>query len=323
MRCIDKKNFIIVLFVISSLVFMTGCTKEDTILISDIETTDYNNSIYTLEFFANDLAITSTDTSSISFTVGDVYGVGLFGIDSQEVYYGYNLFEALYPASTTKIVTAYVALKYGNLDDVITITEEDIDLPSDSSVCGLEVGDQLTLYDLLVGLLLQSGNDNALAIANYISGDVDVFAELMTSEVAALGATNSNFVNPHGLHDDNHYTTVYDLYVIFNECIKNDVFLDIISINSYETVITKASGAEETVTWSPTNAYAVGTYASPSNVTIIGGKTGYTSLARTCLILLEEDDAGNQYISVIYGAADRDTLYTQMTDLIEALPSTD
>ncbi len=301
---------------------MTACSKEDEILISDLEATNYNTTIYTTDFFASDLAVTSEDTSSITFTVGDVYGVGLFGVDSQDVYYGYNLFEPLYPASTTKIVTAYVALKYGNLDDVITITEEDVDLPWDSSVCGLEVGDQLTLYDLLVGLLLQSGNDNALAIANYISGDVDTFAALMTSEVAALGATGSNFVNPHGLHDDNHYTTVYDLYVIFNACIKNDTFIEIISINSYETVITKASGAEESVTWSPTNAYAVGTYESPSNVDIIGGKTGYTSLARTCLILLEEDANENQYISVIYGAEDRDTIYTQMTELIEAIPGT-
>lgn len=292
---------------------------EDEILMSELERSDYNNSIYTTAFFADELAVTSEDMSIVSYEASNVYGAGLFGIDTEEVYYGYNLFEKLYPASTTKIVTAYVALKYGNLDDVITITAEDIDLPWDSSVCGLEVGDQLTLYDLLVGLLLQSGNDNAMAIANYISGDIDTFAELMTAEVAALGATNSNFVNPHGLHDENHYTTVYDLYLIFNECIKNQDFLDIISISTYNTVITNTSGVERSVSWSPTNAFAIGAHETPDNVELIGGKTGYTSAALSCLVLLEEDMDGKQYISIILGGASKDTLYDQMTAMIESL----
>lgn len=296
--------------------------EETTVLMSEIESTEYNNTIFTSDFFATDLAVSTIDVSLDTYEAIDVYGAGLFGVDTGEVYYGYNLFETLYPASTTKIVTAYVALKYGNLDDVITITEEDVDLPWDSSICGLEVGDQLTLYDLLVGLLLQSGNDNALAIANYISGDADTFAALMTSEAHALGATSSNFVNPHGLHDESHYTTVYDLYLIFNSCIKNETFVEIISTNSYTTVITSTTGEERTVTWSPTNAYAVGSQETPDNVTLIGGKTGYTSSARNCLVLLEEDGDSNQYISIILGGNGVDVLYPQMTAMIEALPTT-
>lgn len=322
MKCIDKKRVIGILLLGTILLGLTACgTEEEQVLMSEIEAENYNNAIYTSTFFADELAVTATDTSSISYTAEDVYGAGLFGVDSEEVYYGYNLFEQLYPASTTKIITAYVALKYGNLDDVITITAEDIDLPWDSSVCGLTVGDQLTLYDLLVGLLLQSGNDNAMAIANYISGDIDTFAALMTSEVHALGATNSNFVNPHGLHDESHYTTVYDMYLIFNECIKDEVFLEIISINSYNTVIKNDETGERMVTWSPTNAYAVGSHETPSNVTLIGGKTGYTDAALSCLVLLEEDEQSNQYISIILGGAMKTILYDQMTLMIESLPT--
>lgn len=307
------------------LTMLSGCTQEvETTLMQEYEVSNYNTSIKTWELFSSDLAVTNTDVSLVDYTAPEtLYGCGLFDITNNTVYYGDNLFTQLYPASTTKILTAYVALKYGNLDDVITVTAEDLDLPSDSSVCGLLVGDQLTLYDLLAGLLLKSGNDSAMTIARYISGDVATFAELMNSEAKALGATSSNFVNPHGLHDDNHYTTVYDLYIIFNSCIQNQVFLDIISQGTYDTVITDAEGVERSINWTVTNAYTTGTYASPSNVTLLGGKTGYTDTARSCLVLLEEDANGTQYISIVLGAEHKETLYLQMTSLVESLPSTE
>lgn len=325
MRCIDKlqKKITSLILIFAIALMNVGCSSEEQIMMSNYETYLYNTDIYKADFFASDLAVTADDTSEISFSISeDIYGAGLFDITDGTVYYGENLFEPLYPASTTKIVTAYVALKYGNLDDVITITEEDLDLPSDSSTCDLQVGDTLTLYDLIVGLLLRSGNDNALAIARYISGDADSFAELMNEEVAQLGATGSNFVNPHGLHDDNHYTTVYDLYLVFNECIKNQTFLDIITLTSYDTIIIEDDGIERAVTWTPTNAFATGEYTSPTNVAILGGKTGYTDNARYCLVLLEEDPDGSQYISVILGAAYKQTLYNEMAAMIAALPNT-
>ena len=86
------------------------------------------------------------------------------------------------------------------------------------------------MYDLICGLLLQSGNDCAAAIAEHISGSQEAFAELMNTEAKQLGATGTHFVNPHGLHDENHYTTTYDLYLMFNEALKDQAFLDIISI---------------------------------------------------------------------------------------------
>lgn len=302
-------------------VLTTGCTEDEVVFVmSDYEDIFYNSAIFQVDYFASNLAVTNEDGTEIGLTSStDIYGSGLFGVDDGIVYHGYNLFETFYPASTTKIITAYVALKYGNLTDEIVITEEDIDLPSDSSICDLEVGDTVTLYDLLSGLLLQSGNDCALAIARYISGDIDTFAVLMTEEAAALGATNSNFVNPHGLHDENHYTTVYDLYLMFNECIKNETFLEIISKSTYDTIIVESDGTERSVTWNATNYYALGYVASPSNVTVIGGKTGYTDSARNCLIILVEAEDGSQYISAIMGAVYKDVLYSEMTTMIELL----
>ena len=127
-----------------------------------------------------------------------------------------KVFDQAYPASTTKIMTAYVALKYGNLDDMVTVSERATDFDEDEQVCGLQAGDQLSLRDLLNGLLLYSGNDCAVAIAEHVSGSVEAFVDKMNEEARNLGATGTHFVNPHGLQNEDHYTTAYDLYLIFN-----------------------------------------------------------------------------------------------------------
>ena len=150
--------------------------------------------------------------------------------------------DRLFPASTTKILTLYLALKYGTLSDVVTVSENAASVPSDSSVAGLRAGEQLTLEDLLYGLMLPSGNDSAVAIAEHISGSEEAFVELMNKEANALGATNSHFANPHGYQDEDHYTTAYDLYLIFNQGILNSKFVDIISAPSYTADIKEQDG---------------------------------------------------------------------------------
>lgn len=130
-------------------------------------------------------------------------------------------------------MTAYVALKYGNLDDMVTISERATDFAEDEQVCGLQAGDQLSLRDLLNGLLLYSGNDCAVAIAEHVSGSVEAFVDKMNEEARNLGATGTHFVNPHGLQNEDHYTTAYDLYLMFNACLQNPQFVEMISQTSY------------------------------------------------------------------------------------------
>ena len=301
----------------------SGCAPKDVTAISDYEATTYTDLVQPMNFFAQNLAVTPEDIDDVGFTPSpDVYATGLFDMNQEKVLFGHNVFEKAYPASTTKIITAYVALKYGNLDDIVTVTWEDVDLPAYSSVCGIRVGDQISMYDLIVGLLLKSGNDNAMAIANHISGDTATFAELMTSEAHLLGATSSHFMNPHGLHDPEHYTTVYDLYLMFQACIQDERFLDIIQLRSYDTVIPNESGEERKVSWYATNGYLSGKFESPDNVEIIGGKTGYTDEALNCLVLLEEDNNKNSYISIVMGAHGGGLLYNEMTAMVETIPAT-
>lgn len=286
---------------------------------ADYEAKQYNCNVQEGDLFASDLCVASGDVTLNGFDPDDkIHSAGLFDIDNNNVLCGYNMFEKLYPASTTKIMTAYLALKYGNLNDTVTVSAHASDFNWDEVTCGLQEGDTVSLYDLLCGLLLHSGNDCATAIAEHISGSEEAFADLMNTEAAALGATGSHFVNPHGLHDENHYTTAYDLYLIFNQCIKDKRFVEIISKDSYTGTLTGADGTVRQETWKPTNYYSAGEADPPEGVIVIGGKTGTTDEAGNCLILYDQNSSGAPYISVIMGAEDRTILYDDMNSMMES-----
>ena len=174
---------------------------------------------------------------------------------------------------------------------------------------------------LLYGLLLVSGNDSAVVIAEHIAGSVEGFAAMMNEQAKELRAVNTNFTTPHGLHDENHYTTAYDLYLIFNECMKNEEFLNIISAASYTAEITGADGNLRQEAWEPTNFYARGAAELPYGATVIGGKTGYTGEAGNCLVLLNQDDENNPYISIVMGADSKPLLYEDMSAIINQIPN--
>ena len=287
--------------------------------IKEYEKDSYTGSIYQGQMFAQDLCVASDDVQLSGFEDDTtLHGAALFDLENESVVYGYNLYDRLYPASTTKVLTAYVALKYGNLEDQVTVSANATDFNWDESICGLQTGDTLSMYDLLCGLMLVSGNDAAAAIAEHISGSTEEFAELMNREAAALGATGTHFVNPHGLPDDNHYTTVYDLYLFFNACMKDERFVDIISMDSYTVELKGADGTVRTDEWEPTHFYASGEATAPEGIHIVGGKTGTTLKAGNCVILYEEASDGSPYISVIMGAETKPLLYEEMNRLLSA-----
>ena len=113
----------------------------------------------------------------------------------------------MYPASTTKVMTALLALKYGNLSDEVTVPEESVINEAGASLAGIHPGDKLTLDELLYGLMLPSGNDAANAIAVHVGGSIDNFVKMMNDEAKRIGAVDTNFVNANGLSNDKHYTT--------------------------------------------------------------------------------------------------------------------
>ncbi len=272
----------------------------------------------TADSFAEDLCVAPTDVNVDSLSL-ESSSAGIFDQAGLSVPYAKQIHERRYPASLTKIMTCLVALKYGNLDDLVTIGQECYNVDEGSSVCGIIPGDQVTLGELLYGLMLNSGNDAAMSIAVHVGGSVDAFVDLMNQEAARIGATQTHFMNPHGLQDEDHYTTVYDIYLMFQEALKYDEFQDIITHHNYYITIPNIDGTSRDITWETTNYYFLGMASGPKDVQINGGKTGTTDEAGSCLCLYSKNKYGNPFITIIMGASDKETLYSEMNELLSKI----
>ena len=243
-------------------------------------------------------------------------GAVVMDAESGAVLYGKNQDKQLFPASITKLMTAILALKSDKLNETVTINWQDLELESGSQVVGLRIGDRVTMQSLLRGLLIHSGNDAAQAIARTVGGTQDKFVEMMNDELLAIGATGSHFTNPTGLHDDNHYTTVYDIYLMLHEAMKFDEFVNIIQVPVYDFMYYDADGNEKHVTLDSTDQYLTGQVEPPKDVTVLGGKTGTTSAAGNCLALISQNAYGQFYISIVVGALNKETLYAEMNTML-------
>lgn len=279
----------------------------------------FDNQLTEADFFAKNLAIIDEQESfeeDINLTSEASL---LINITDNEVIYADNVYEKLYPASLTKLMTALVVLRYGELTDSVTISYNASHITEyGAKLCGFKEGDIISLEALLNALLIYSGNDAGIAIAEHIGGSEEGFAKMMNEEAKKIGAVHSNFVNSHGLHNENHYTTAYDLYLIFNQLVSYDTFLSIINTPTYTATYKDKNGKEIQKTFTTTNRYLNGKTDLIDGLEIIGGKTGTTFKAGNCLILLSKDKNA-QYISLILKAADGDRLYTEMSQLLSAI----
>ena len=301
---------------------MVGCGKQNIPLAyNQNEGTNQNNLLDNkADSFASSLCVSDENVSGNSnFELEKESVAGLFDVNRKQVLYAKDIHERLYPASLTKIMTALVALKYGNTEDTITATKNVLIQESGAQTCGIKPGDKLTLNQALHALLIDSANDAGVAIAEHVGGSIQGFADLMNKEAVSIGATNSHFVNPHGLSDNDHYVTAYDMYLIMNEAMKYELFNEIIHMTSYSTVYYDKDGVEKEMSFETTNLFLKGNYKSPEKITVIGGKTGTTNAAGNCLILVTKDTAGNPYISVILRASERTKLYEEMIELLKEI----
>lgn len=328
MRITSKIDFVkkgIAFTLLTGLFVMGGCSKAQYSLpytvnpdVSAFRITDIQEEGMTADLFARDLCVSSSDVNAGALELSEGSGAALFDLNKKRVLYAKDMHEKLYPASLTKIMTALVALKNSSPDTILTASANVTNLESGAQTCGLREGDQMTLTQALHVMLINSANDAAVMIAEGLAGSMDAFAAMMNEEARSLGATNTHFVNPHGLSHEEHYTTAYDIYLIMNEAVKYDMFSEIIHMSEYTTVYNDRNGNPKEITVKNTNAYLSGTEA-PSGITVMGGKTGTTSAAGNCLVLLARDSAGNPYISVILRSESRDLLYQQMTELLSEI----
>ena len=273
--------FLTILFLITPI-----SLADDNLLYEDLEPFTYTN------------PVSSTDTSVVT------YSKNICSLDRKTglILYEKNSNEKVAIASTTKIMTCILALETLNLDKNPTYTISKSAASATGSVLGLKYNKTISLHDLLYGLMLRSGNDCAILIAEIISGDLENFSKLMNKKASELGLKNTHFVTPHGLDSDEHYSTAYDLAILTNYALKNDIFKKIVSTKKITIKLnefyTEINNTNELLDIYPG---------------IYGVKTGFTFNAGRCLVTAYKDDSFD-IITVVLGAdsksiRSRDTKY--------------
>ena len=203
-----------------------------------------------------------------------------------EIIFEKDIDMTLYPASTTKIMTVLLGIEQCDLDEMVTVSAHAVDIPDpDATMLGLDVGEEIRMEDLLYGTLLRSGNDGAVAIAEHVSGSEWEFVNLMNEMAYELGMHNTHFMNPHGLHDPNHYTTARDMATLARYAMSNPVFREIAGSKSYNIPETNTHRARSLTT---RHRIMLSTYSGESNsyyyAPTTGIKSGYHSMAQYCYV---------------------------------------
>lgn len=222
-----------------------------------------------------------------------------------------------FPASTTKMMTALLAIENLDLDDAVTCGPDV--MKADGTILELHTGEKLTVEQLLYGMMLKSSNDAAVALAEAVSGNIEDFADLMNKRAAEIGCTGTHFVSPNGLPDDNHVTTAHDLALIASEAMKNPTFAKIVKTKTYTIPATnmhearKVKNSNQLLTGTGT-VQVDGAERPVRYEGIKGIKTGYTNAAQSCLVA-DAERGGLDIISVTLKAS----YYDQYPDAIKIL----
>ena len=219
-----------------------------------------------------------------------------------------------YPASVTKILTAIIVLEKCELNDIVTVSKSAIsNIPSGYVVAPLLEGEKIKVEDLLYALMLKSSNDSAYVLAEYVGGSVEGFSEMMNKKAKDIGCKNSHFVNPNGIHNDNHYTTAYDMYLIAKYAMKNEKFVKIVSTYQYTLPATNKYRKNDRIMKNTNN------FVNPTNKYydkyVKGIKTGTTLQAGNCLITSTSKN-GFDVITVILGAKTSESKFSETKKMI-------
>lgn len=232
----------------------------------------------------------------------------LMDVDTGSILYAKDIHKRSFPASTTKILTCLIAMEQGNLDDTVSFSNEAVfSVPSDGSNMGMDVGEAITLEQCLYGILVGSANEVANAVGEHIAGSIDSFVNLMNERAEELGCTDSHFMNTNGLHDENHYTSAYDLALIAAAFFKNDMLCKIGNTARYEFTAT-ATQPDDFILKNK-HKMITGEVAYDG---VLGGKTGYTDNSRQTLVTCAERN-GMRLVCVVF----REETPNQFTDTME------
>lgn len=259
------------------------------------------------EKFASSTDYVPSDGPSVSARAAIV-----MDIDTGLVLYEKNADNKMYPASTTKLMTALLALSNYNMNDELTVSSTALEnIPTDATTMGLIAGEKITVRDLLSGLLLVSANEAANVLAEGISGNISSFASLMNQKATEIGCTSTHFANANGLHDNEHYTTAYDMALIARTVYQYSDFRNIVKSTYIQTNKTNMSSERDLWTSNQLLYDVNDFYCSYCT----GGKTGYTEEAGECLVSYAEKN-GMRLVTILFNC-DNDERFYESKEIYE------
>lgn len=291
------------------------CVFGFTLLFSNITTSVYAVTDYQAE--AEERKKMPIETNQyVNWPAGPEIGAQsaiLMDVNTGSILYAKNIDEQLYPASITKILTALIAYENCDMNEMVTFSDEaihSINWREDANM-GINAGDSITMEQCLYGLLVGSANEAAYAIAEHICGEgnVEQFSDLMNEKAKELGCTNSHFVTPNGIHDEDHYTSAHDMALIGQEFFSNELLSKMSATTSYHVPKTDTQPREDMIVWAKSKLHPGKEYAYDG---LVGTKTGYTDLARQTLVSCAEKN-GMKLVCVIL----KEESPAQFTDTIE------
>lgn len=301
------KRFLLILFIIlitlNTFVFAEGTTDGS-------EAPDTTDAI----------AETNSAEEGTSSNIPSTYSPStlLMDLDSGKILYSKNANTRMYPASTTKIMTAILTIENCQLTDTTVASHNAIySVPSGYTHASIQEGEELTIEQLLNVLLIPSANEAASILAEHIAGSVEAFADMMNAKAVEIGCKDTHFVNPNGVHDENHYSTAYDLALIGKYAMQYDVFRDIASKTSCSLPATDKYPREDRL-FNTTNDLLRENYSRAANnyyyPYATAGKTGYTDAAQNCIVATAKKDDISLLAVVLHGERTEDGLSQRALD---------
>ena len=301
-------------------------TDNGSLLDSNSANSSSNNSSSNISYIGPDLYDASSTVSGsniVGFTTSNMpstySGATLLMEQSTgEILYGKNIYEKMYPASTTKIMTAILTIENCKLTDTAIASHNAVfSVPSGYSHANIQEGEELTIEELLNVLLIPSANDAAYVLAEHIAGSVDAFSDMMNAKAKELGCLNTHFVNPNGIHNENHYSTAYDMALIGKYAMKSIVFRQIVSKTSCSLPATNKYAKTDRLFNTTNELIKPNSSSSPTNYYYqyaTGAKTGYTDAAANCIVATATKNDTSLLVVILHGERTADGLSQRALD---------
>ena len=317
-----KHGFLICLLAIA--LAAGGCSsKNDLLFENDHHLSDSVNKVKELtegkqDWIGADVCIPEKDSSYTDSEISSGAAI-LYNLDKPEVIYSRKAYDHLNPSVLTVLLTAKIAIENTNMTDLVTVESEDLSGLVHAYKVGLKAGDQLTVEQLLYGMVFQSGAEPARVLARYVAGSEEAFVKMMNDKAQSLGCVDTIFSNCTGMTDKNNVTTAYDMYLLIRDMAADDQFMKILEKKNYEGYYQDSSGNPISATYISTVDYIEEGKEKVSGATILGGKTATTQASGHCLALIVKGEGNDRYLALNMKASSHERLYKQIESIVNKI----